>query len=240
MTSEAERVPLLSPDTGPRLVGARWEGPGLRRVHVAVAPGVGFAYVPGQVAMLGVAGRERGIFAIASAPHEPGPLTFLIKDGGSAAATGLLDAEPGARLVLEGPLGGGFDLTDAAASDVLLVGVGTGIAPLRSVLAELLVTPGRAGDLALVHGVRHTSQLCFADDHGGWRAAGVRVRLVASRPAVSDCWQGRVGRVQRHLADLVTPATLAFIAGMDEMMAETRAALLELGLDPGRIRTNLG
>lgn len=238
MTSEAERDPTPSPSAGPRLVGARWEARGLRRIHVD--PGPAFAYVPGQVAVLGVADRERGFFAIASAPHEDGPLTFLIKDGGSAPSTGLLDAEPGAPLALEGPLGPGFDLADAAASEVLLVGAGTGIAPLRSVLAELLVTPGRSGGVALVHGIRHADQLCFADEHARWRAAGVEVRVVVSRPAASDGWRGRVGRVQVHVADLVTPTTLAFIAGMDGMVEETRAALLALGLDPTRIRTNLG
>jgi len=246
MTSQRERSETSPDDPAPespthsdaRLVAAHHEGRGLRRIRVD--PAVPLEFVPGQVAALRVAGADPAYFAIASAPHEPGPLSFLIKDGGEGSSSrALLEAPLGTALELDAPLGAGFDLDGSDDADVLLVGAGTGIAPLRSVLAELLVTPGRTGGIALVHGVRFADQRCFADEHARWEAAGVRLRVVVSRPSERDGWRGLVGRVQSHIEDLVTPRSLVFIAGMDEMLAETRAALVELGVEPSRIRTNL-
>lgn len=241
MTSQPEpgATPPRPTHTAARVVTTRPEGRDLQRVRIE--PARPLTYVPGQVAALSLPGGERAYFAIASAPHEPGPLTFLIKDGGAGSpARALMAAEPETPIELDGPLGGGFDLSGADHGDVLLVGAGTGISPLRSVLTELLATPGRRGRLALVHGVRFADQLCFTDEQAAWRAAGVRVRLVVSRPEPTDRWQGRVGRVQRHLADLVTPRTVVYLAGMGIMIDETRATLAQLGVDPAQIRTNLG
>lgn len=241
MVRDAPPPPLVEapPDAARegRVVAVHDDGSRVRRIYVE-EPRFG-AFVPGQVAELGVPGGDRGFFAVASAPHEAGALMFLVKDSGNA-STDLCRSTPGDPVATRGPLGPGFDLSGLAGRDLLLVGAGTAIAPLRSALVAVL-TGDRPGprSVALVYGVRSPADACFVYEHPRWRAAGVRLRMVASRPSAEDRWQGRRGRAQDHLADLVTPDTVALLAGMDAMLTETRVALVGLGVPPGAVRVNL-
>ena len=198
----------------------------------------GLAWRCGQVALLGLPGGERAYFAIATAPREGTPLRFLIKADSGPVARGLLALSPGDPVTLEGPLGPGFDLAGAPESDVLLVAAGTGIAPLRSALVELLDGANRPASIALVHGVRHPADAAFADEHAGWSAAGVRARVVVSQPSPDAPWAGSTGHVQAHLGDLVSARTLAFVVGMKPMVAAVRETLRALGVSADRVRTN--
>lgn len=241
MVRDAPQTPSVEPLPGAprdgRVVAIHDEGPGVRRIYVDV-PGFG-PFLPGQVVELGAAGRERGVFAVASAPHEAGGLMFLVKDGGNA-STDLCGSSAGDLVTVSGPFGPGFDLSGIADRDLLLVGAGTAIAPLRSALLAVLAD-GRARprSVALVYGVRNPGDACFVREHPRWRAAGVRVRMVASRPTADDRWLGRRGRAHEHLGDLVTRDTVALVAGMDAMVADARAALVGHGVAADAVRVNL-
>ncbi|MCA9518949.1 MAG: hypothetical protein KC635_28630 [Myxococcales bacterium] len=222
-----------------RVVSSTDEIPAVRRVWVA--PERAFVYRAGQVAELVLAGEtERRLFAIASAPHEAREVMLLIRTVGSEVPMNPDALDAGRAVELHGPLGPGFPLEDAVGRDLLLVAVGTAAAPLRSALVEALTRRGDFGRVAFVHGVRHLGDVCFAAEHDAWRRQGVDVRVVLSRPADADAWRGPVGWVQEHLADLVTPATTAFVVGMPAMEAATEARLLELGVARGAIHNNFG
>lgn len=217
--------------------------PGVRLLTLTVP--AAWSFRPGQVAELLTDPGTEGYFAIASAPHEtaaePGPLAFLVKAEGSDSEP-LMHLHPGAAITLRGPFGAGFELPSPVAQhDLLFVTAGTALAAIRSAVLESLHA-GAGARIAVVIGLRHAADLCFADEVAAWQARGVHVRLALSYGeadiALALPFRVRRGRVQQHLADLVHAGTHAFLAGSEELEDDVTRVLVASGVEPAHIQRN--
>src|SRR5713101_7640257 len=108
----------------------------------------GVAFIPGQVAILGVNDEEPAYFAFASAPADR-ELEFLIKRTAGASAA-IFDMKEAGRIDLLGVTGHGFDLDRHRGRDLVLVAMGTGVAPLRSAFPHVLTRKHEFGQLVAV------------------------------------------------------------------------------------------
>jgi len=197
----------------------------------------GVAFVPGQVAVLAVAGEEPTYFAFASAP-EDAELEVLVKQK-LGVSNLIFDMKPGERVELLAVAGHGFTLDDQKGKDLVFVAMGTGVAPLRSALRYVLKRKDEFGQLVVLYGARTPDDFCFRDETDGWENAGVELRQVISRPDGHD-WSGPTGYVQ-SLLDHVLPnlsSPIALICGSTEMMEQTRDRLSQMGFKPNEILTN--
>jgi sulfhydrogenase subunit gamma (sulfur reductase) len=197
----------------------------------------GVAFIPGQVAMLGVHDEEPAYFAFASAPEDR-ELEILVKRAAGASVK-IFDMKEGARLDLLGVTGHGFDLDRHRGHDLVLVAMGTGVAPLRSALRHVLKRQQDFGQLVVLYGARTPDAFCYRDETQSWEDAGVELRQVISRPDGHD-WSGPTGYVQ-SLLDHVLPdlkSPVALICGSHEMIAQTRDRLQQMGFAPDTILTN--
>ncbi|HEX8557601.1 MAG TPA: hypothetical protein VF668_05840 [Pyrinomonadaceae bacterium] len=198
----------------------------------------GLSFAPGQVALLEVEGEGRAYFAIASAPEDD-ELEFLVKRSNDPASRALYEMGPGGRVRLAAIAGHGFDLTAQEGRDLVFVAMGTGVAPLRSALRSALQRAERFGQIVVLYGARTPEDFCYRDETETWRAAGVELRQVISRPDGYE-WAGQTGYVQ-SLLDNVLPSLsdpVALVCGSREMIEQTRDRLGEMGFEPDRILTN--
>jgi len=196
------------------------------------------AFAPGQIAVLEVEGKGRAYFAIASAPEDE-ELEFLVKLSRDPASRAIYELRPGDRVQLVEIAGHGFDLEALAGRDLVFVAMGTGVAPLRSALRSVLRRPARFGRIFVLYGARTPDHFCYRDETDSWKAAGVELRQVVSRPDGYE-WAGPTGYVQ-SLLDHVLPGLrdpFALVCGSREMIEQTRARLREMGFEPERILTN--
>jgi NAD(P)H-flavin reductase len=196
------------------------------------------AFAPGQVAVLEVEGAGRAYFAIASAPEDE-ELEFLVKLSRDPASRAIYELRPGGRLCLVEIAGRGFDLSALAGRDLVFVAMGTGVAPLRSALRSVLRRADDFGRVFVLYGARTPDHFCYRDETDAWKAAGVELRQVVSRPEGHE-WAGPTGYVQ-SLLDHVLPGLcdpVALVCGSREMIEQTRARLREMGFEPERILTN--
>ena len=196
----------------------------------------GVEFVPGQVAVLR-AGGEQGYFAFASAPEDD-ELEFLVKRGGGAGGR-IYEMKEGDRLELVDIVGHGFPLGEQKGKDLVFVAMGTGVAPLRSALRTVLPRAEKYGQVVVLYGVRTPEDFCYRDETDSWRAAGVELRQVISRPDGYE-WSGSTGYVQ-SLLDHVLPELsdpVALVCGSRDMIVQTRDRLHEMGFEPERILTN--
>jgi NAD(P)H-flavin reductase len=195
-------------------------------------------YTPGQVAVLRVGAQARAYFAIASAPEDD-ELEFLVKLSNDPASKTLYTLEPGDTVELVEIAGHGFDLEAQRGRDLVFVAMGTGVAPLRSALRSVLRHPDDFGQIVVLYGVRTPEDFCYQDETDTWRAAGVELRQVISRPDGYE-WAGSIGYVQSLLEHVLPGLSdpVALVCGSRVMIEQTRDRLHEMGFAPERILTN--
>ena len=194
-------------------------------------------FTPGQVAILRVPGEDPAYFAFASAPEDD-ELEVLVKQKAGASSV-LYDMNVGDEVEMLGIAGPGFLLDEIKGRDLVFVAMGTGVAPLRSVLRHVLNRKHEFGQLVVLYGERTPDDFCYREETGEWKDAGVELRQVISRPDGHD-WSGPTGYVQ-SLLDNVLPtlsSPVALICGSREMIDQTRDRLGMMGFKPDEILTN--
>jgi NAD(P)H-flavin reductase len=194
-------------------------------------------FIPGQVAVLRVAGHDPAYFAFASAPEDP-DLEVLVKQK-AGASHAIYDLHAGDTVDLVGIAGHGFPMDKQKHRDLIFVAMGTGVAPLRSALRHALKRKGEFGQLVVLYGARTPDDFCYRDETDAWAKAGVQLRQVISRPDGHD-WSGPTGYVQ-SLLDNVLPdlkSPVALVCGSKEMIDQTRERLGKMGFQPEEILTN--
>lgn len=201
------------------------------------------SFVAGQVAVLEIEGYEPSYFAFASAP-EDAELEFLVKRSerqGVAAgvAAALFDPQTPEKVSLVEVVGRGFPVEQYRGRDLVFVAMGTGLAPLRSALRHIFHSREEYGQLIVLYGARTMDDFCYEEEmDGDWRARGVTLRQVISRP--TEEWSGPTGYVQ-SLLDNVVPdlkRPVALVCGSSGMIEQTRVRLRALGFADEEILTN--
>jgi NAD(P)H-flavin reductase len=139
---------------------------------------------------------------------------------------------------VRGPFGRPWPVADAEGDDLVIVGGGLGLAPLRPVVYHALRNRARYRRVVLLAGARHPGELLFADELARWRddaAVNIEVRLVVDR-AGGD-WKGRVGVVPDLVdeAGLDGASTVALLCGPEVMMKYAVRPLRALGVPEARI-----
>jgi CDP-4-dehydro-6-deoxyglucose reductase len=173
-------------------------------------------------------------YSIASFDDGREPATLALAIGPGSGAELLAPVGPGAQLFVDGPFG---SFTLGRAPGALLVGAGTGVAPLRAHLFEWLAHESEA-PVWLLAGARTEQDLLWHSELAALaqRAARFHYEPVLSQP--SPGWRGRIGRVQEHLPDLVSrlPAdALARVCGAVGMVESSLSLLGELGVPPAHV-----
>jgi sulfhydrogenase subunit gamma (sulfur reductase) len=197
-------------------------------------------FIAGQIAVLEMGDYKPTTIAFASAP-EDAEYEFLIKRSRSLNVTGaLFDPHIAKHVVLTDIIGRGFPVEEYQGHDLVFVAMGTGLAPLRSVLRHIFYSRADYGRLVVLYGVRTLEDCCFAQEMSSeWLEQGIELRQVISQPGESD-WSGPTGYVQSLLDNLVPTmdSPVALISGSSEMVGQTRERLFDLGFTPEKILTN--
>jgi phenol/toluene 2-monooxygenase (NADH) P5/A5 len=206
-------------------------GPEVRRLIIELdAP---LAFNPGQYVQLDVPGDHQRPYSIASTPADPRRIELHVKRSpGGLATDGWIfqSLATGDRVTLSGPYGR-FSFRSARPEPMLLLGSGTGLAPLKSMLKHL-VEKGSERPVVLYHGVATADHLY---DHGWLQSIADQHDWFSYRPALSrDNWQGRTGRIPELLGQDYPRAAghVAYICGSPAMVADTVKALMKARLFP--------
>lgn len=119
----------------------------------------GFAYRSGQFVNVYKSDDVVRSYSLASQPQDDF-LELHVREipGGEVSSWLKSSVNPGDELVLGGALGTSFYMNDAPQTNMLLVGTGTGLAPLFGIAQEA-ITSGHQGEIWLYHGVAKASDL---------------------------------------------------------------------------------
>ncbi len=155
------------------------------------------------------------------------------------------EARPGDRFELRGPIGGYFAWSVAAGGPLLLVAGGSGVVPLMAMLRHRAASgeAGRAVPARLLLSSRSLADIIYREEleRLGSAPGGPRIVHTLTRERPPSGWFGYARRIDAPmLAEVGFPPTAAprvFVCGPTPMVEAAAAALVGLGHEPARVKT---
>ena len=182
-------------------------------------------------------------YSIASPPEDGDRLRLTVDRLPDGEVSPYLTDElrPGDRLELRGPIGGYFTWTVADRSPALLVGGGSGVAPLMAMIRHRAAA-GSHVPMVLLASWRSYQEIIYRSELDGLASADPSLRVVhtltRSQP---DGWAGYRRRIDvemlEEVAGLPEPGALAFVCGPTRLVEQVATDLLTLGYAAHRVKT---
>ncbi|MFO7900791.1 MAG: FAD/NAD(P)-binding protein [Planctomycetota bacterium] len=228
MTAEESYLP-----TPAELVEVIDETPTIRTL--IVEPEEPLEFKAGQFVQLTVPGRGEAPFTPSSSPSQPDRIAVTVLRTGKITDE-LHEASVGETLGIRGPFGKGYPLEKLPGKDVLIVGGGVGLAPLRALIFALLEDLSEIPRVSIKYGARCMEELLFNDQYDGW-AEHPKVDFTCTIDRPQEGWTGRTGVVTTLLkgVDVHIGNCLSFVCGPSIMLKFTTMALEEEGFAPEQI-----
>jgi ferredoxin-NADP reductase len=175
-------------------------------------------------------------YSIASAPEDEHlVLTVERLDDGEVSPYLVDELRPGDELELRGPIGGYFVWEASTGGPLLLFAGGSGVVPLRAMLRHRAAA-GSSVPARLLYSSRSLDEVIYRDELE--RLVDLRLTLTREQP---EGWTGFRRRVDAELLAEVAwspeARPLVYICGPTAFVEVAASALVALGHEAGRIRT---
>ena len=213
----------------------------LEKVFTLELPeGLSLGHRPGQFVEVSVMGVGEAPISVSSSPSRSnGMFEVCVRNVGDVTSA-LHRLQPGATLGVRGPYGRGFPTEKFRGKDVLFAPGGLGLAPLRSLINQILDERALFGRVIILYGARTPSELLFKDELEEWgKRSDVELLLTVDRG--DETWNGNVGVITtlfRHVS--VYPRnTVAITCGPPVMYRFVLMELIGKGISEGNIYLSL-
>lgn len=198
-----------------------------------------FKFQPGQVGQLTSFGAGESTFVINSPPTRMDYLQFSVMRAGEVTSS-LHGLKAGDKVGVRAPLGNHFPYESMKGKDVVFIGGGIGMAPLRTLLLFMLDNRKDYGSISLLYGARSPEDMAFRDELPEWLSReDLNTVLTIDREAPG--WEHRVGLIPNVLREMAPKSDncVAITCGPPIMIKFTLQALKELGFADEQIVTTL-
>ena len=207
---------------------------------IELPDGRNLGHDPGQFVMVSVLGVGEAPISITSSPSRSnGAFQLCVRRVGDV--TNALHAmQPGNMVGIRGPFGHGFPIEKMRGKDVLFAPGGLGLAPLRSLINQVMDERGNFDRVIMLYGARHPSELLFTDELAEWQARDdIELHLTVDR--ADDNWKGNVGVITTLFpkVDIHPRNTVAVTIGPPIMYRFVLMELLGKGIPEGNIWLSL-
>jgi NAD(P)H-flavin reductase len=198
-----------------------------------------FSFVAGQFAEYSVFGEGEATFCISSSPTRMSHLEFSVKRVGRVTHA-LHQLNEGDTIGFRGPYGNYFPLDKLKEKNLLFIGGGIGLAPLRSLIHNVVDTRADYREITILYGARSPQDLCFQYDLESW-GGNPSLEMVTTVDVGDDNWKGKVGLVPMVLEEIKPSSkeTMAITCGPPIMIRYTLKSLEKLGFTPSQVWTTL-
>jgi NAD(P)H-flavin reductase len=204
----------------------------------ALRPVEPIPFEAGQFVQLTVPGIGEAPFTPSSSPSIAERMEITIVRVGRV-TDALHGLSQGARVGLRGPLGQPYPLDAFRGRDIVIVGGGCGVGPLRALLFALFEHSERYGRILFRYGARTPEDLVYREACARSWGLDDAVDVLVTVDEGDGDWHGRVGVVTEILDEKCfggdTSERVAALCGPPKMMQYTTQRLLDEGYAPERI-----
>ena len=218
------------------------ETPGVRTFHFNFkdpALKESFTFESGQFGEYGIFGIGEATFCISSSPTRRDHYEFAVQRAGKV-TNALHRLGVGAEIGFRGPFGNSFPLDYLAGKNLVFVAGGIGLAPLRSLVWNVIDNRAKYGDVSIIYGARSPQDLCFKYDLEAW-AKDATLKMTTTVDRAAEGWTGNVGFVPA-VTEKTAPSpknAVAIVCGPPVMIRFTFPVLEKLGFTPENMITTL-
>ncbi len=198
-----------------------------------------FAFDSGQFGEYSILGIGEATFCISSSPTRRDHLEFTTQKVGRL-TNALSRLSVGAEIGFRGPYGNSFPLDFLEGKNLVFVGGGIALAPLRSLIWNVIDNRDKYKNIDIIYGARSPIDLCFKYDLDAWEKDKT-VNMATTVDKVDESWTGREGFVPQVL-EQVAPSpdnAVAIVCGPPIMIRFTFPVLEKLGFTPEQMITTL-
>jgi ferredoxin-NADP reductase len=180
-------------------------------------------------------------YSIASAPEDERlAITVERLEDGEVSPYLADELRPGDKLELRGPIGGYFVWEDRLGGPLLLLSGGSGVVPLRAMLRHHISTQS-ATPVRLLYSSRSLAEVIYRDEFAAVAGTDeIEIHFTLTREA-PEGWRGYRRRIDSELLREVAwppqDRPLVYVCGPTAFVEAAASALVELGHEAGRIRT---
>lgn len=200
-----------------------------------------FTFKAGQFGEYSAFGQGECTFCIASSPTRMDNLECSFKMVGKV-TNALRDIEIGETVGFRGPYGNWFPIDMMKNKNLLFVGGGIGLAPLRSLIWNVLDLRNQFKKITILYGARSVSDLVYKDELKVWEdMPDVDTIYTVDPGGETPDWKGKIGFVPTVL-EQVAPSpdnTVVITCGPPIMIKFSVQALEKLKFKPEDIVTTL-
>lgn len=189
----------------------------------------------GQFVELTVPGLGEAPFTPSSSPTVADKMELTIMKAGTVTQH-LHQLQPGAKLGVRGPYGKGYPMEELYGKDLLVLGGGVGLAPLRSLLYQVFEDIDKFPRVILLYGAKTPADMVYPAQLDEWTKRD-KLEVLTTVDAASNGWAGNVGVVTTLLpkVKLNLENTAAVICGPPVMMKFGTLEVLQMGMAKERI-----
>lgn len=198
-----------------------------------------FTFEPGQVGQLSVFGAGESTFVINSPPTRMDYLQFSVMKAGKNTAA-LHNIQAGDTIGVRAPLGNYFPYETMKGKDILFVGGGIGMAPLRTLLLYMLDNRKDYGKITLLYGARSPQDMAYSYELPDWLGRD-DMDCVLTIDREAEGWEHKVGLIPNVLLEMEPKPKncVAIVCGPPIMIKFTLQALEKMKFKPEQIITTL-
>jgi NAD(P)H-flavin reductase/formate hydrogenlyase subunit 6/NADH:ubiquinone oxidoreductase subunit I len=200
-----------------------------------------FRFRAGQFGLFSAFGYGEAAFSLCSSTNWSDRIEFCFRKVGRVTEA-FWELEPGGVIGFRGPYGNGFPMETWQGRDLIFLGGGIAMPPLRSAVWYALENRAGFGEITVVYGARTAADLVYADELEQW-AQFPRVRVI---PCVDPGGEEPGGRHEIGLAPQVLERAqvrahdpVVLVVGPAAMIRSALPVLDRMGVASGSVYTSL-
>ncbi len=217
------------------------ETPDTKTVRITINNNECIDFLPGQFGEFSFIGEGESTFGFSSSPLRKEFLEFSFRTSGRA-TSGMNGLNPGDMIGFRGPYGNYFDTAKMKGKNLVFIGGGIGMAPVKSILEYCIDERSNYGKITVLYGARTVSDLMYKGVMEEWKKAlDTNVVITVDPSGETKDWTGRVGFVPTVLEQLPLKGdnAVAVVCGPLIMIKFVLKSLDKMGFDKENIITTL-
>jgi len=226
------------------VIGVQRHTPDVKSVSLRfqdTALGESFRFRVGQFGMFSAFGAGESTFNICSSSTWHDHIEFCFRRVGRVTDE-LWGVQEGDTLGFRGPYGNGYPVEQWRGKNLIFLGGGIAMPPIRCAIWYALENRADYGDISIVYGARTVADLVFVDELAEWaRHPGVKVIQCVDPGGQTADWTGEIGFVPTvfERSGISAANAVALVIGPPIMIKNTIPVLERLGARMSDVYTSL-